>query len=127
MPVPRSAPRKVVRSGLVVGALCGLAASVVLAACGSSDAQNIAAGGTCFSASDCAPGLVCVPVKNSDSRLCSGDLTGLTGNPEDMPDGSMREASVLDSPGFDGPVGDTSTTDTSPADTGPKDTGADSG
>ena len=117
---------KVVRTGLVVGALCGLAASVALvAACGSNDTENVGPGGECFSASDCQPGLICIPQKNSDSRVCSSDLTTVTGNPEDMPDSTMREATLLDSPPFDGPVTDDTGTQDTGADAAPKDSGAD--
>lgn len=41
-----------------------------------SDAALVAAGGECFQAIDCEPGLVCIPAAGGKS-VCSSDLTGI--------------------------------------------------
>jgi hypothetical protein len=87
-----------------------------LAAC-SKDSSAVARGGECYLATDCAPGLVCVPQKDG-RRLCSDDLTGL-GNPP--PEGGAGDAGEAgDAPNNpDAPV--------NPPDTGTQDTGTDTG
>lgn len=55
-----------------LASLAGLACSV--------KAASVGAGAECFSASDCDPGLVCVPQRGG-ARLCSNDVSKITGNP----------------------------------------------
>ena len=85
-----------------------------LSACSSSPAL-VAAGGACFAASDCQPGLVCVPQKNG-ARVCSSDLTQVTGRPPAVADAALPEAgdpdAVTDAPLTDAPPAD-ATPDTS--------------
>ena len=86
-------------------------------ACSSSPAL-VAAGGDCFAASDCQPGLVCVPQKNGP-RVCSSDLSQVTGRPPAAGDAAIAEAgeAATDAPVADAPEQDTSP----PPDAGPKD------
>ena len=92
--------------------------AVLVVACSSSTAL-VAAGGECFAASDCAPGLVCVPLQKDGPRVCSADLSQVTGRPP-------AEAAAPDAGDADAPVSDadpdTSTPDTG-VDTGVKDAG----
>jgi hypothetical protein len=44
------------------------------------DPELVGAGEECFVATDCAPGLVCVPQRGG-SRFCSSDLTQVVGRP----------------------------------------------
>jgi ABC-type Fe3+-hydroxamate transport system substrate-binding protein len=60
------------RSALIV--------AVALAAC-SSPPKLLGAGKTCFQATDCQAGLVCVPQSNQ-TRVCSSDLSSLVRVPE---------------------------------------------
>ena len=92
-----------------------LGASGFALACSSSPAL-VAAGQECFAASDCQPGLVCVPQKNGP-RVCSSDLTQVTGRPPEKRDAAMGEAGEA---GADGPVSD-ATQDTSTPDTAVQD------
>ncbi len=93
-----------------------------LAACGSDD--KVGKGGECSLATDCAPGLICIPQK--DTRVCSDDLSNVAGKPP--PDGGAAEAGEggdadLDQLAPDDrttPM-DTGTPDTSKPDTGPAD------
>jgi hypothetical protein len=87
------------------------------------------AGGECFAATDCADGLVCVPQRDG-SRLCSDDLSQVTGRPP--PEGGAGAAEAggdgpREANPADGPVQDTSMPDTSMPDTSmtPADAGAD--
>jgi hypothetical protein len=82
-----------------------------VAACSKQD-SSAPLGGECYLATDCAPGLVCVPQKNG-SRICSNDLTGLGAAP---PEGGMGDAGEAgDAPTQDGPV---VVPDAEPPDTG---------
>ena len=91
--------------------------AVLALACSSSPAL-VAAGGDCFAASDCQPGLVCVPQKNGP-RVCSSDLTQVTGRPPAEGDAAMAEAGEAATP--DAPVADAPEQETSTPDTGVKD------
>lgn len=100
------------RRAVAVAALLLVPAALALA-CSSSPAL-VAAGGECFAASDCQPGLVCVPQRNGP-RVCSSDLSQITGRPPAGGDAAMTEA------GEDAP------TDAPPADAPPLETGTDAG
>lgn len=58
------------------------------AAC-DADTTRVGAGAECFLATDCEPGLVCVPQSNG-SRICSSDLRGVAGRPP--PEAGPRDA-----------------------------------
>lgn len=86
------------------------------------DPALVAAGGECFAATDCEPGLVCVPQRGG-ARACSSDLSQIVGRPPaeagaadtgggDGPD----EVGSPDAPGQDTSLPDTSMPDTSVAD-----------
>ena len=53
-------------------------ATLLLASACASKANLVSAGGECFLATDCAPGLVCVEQQNKN-RVCSDDLTRVAG------------------------------------------------
>ena len=100
----------------------------VLLAC-SKDNAAIGAGGECFFASECAPGLICVEQRDKGIRICTDDLSGVAGEPP-----GMEEADANDEGGdageTDGPVviPDTGTDQTVSMDTGGGvDTGIDTG
>jgi hypothetical protein len=80
--------------------------------------QLVGAGQACFLATDCEPGLVCVPQENG-GRLCSDDLTRVAG--DTPPEAGPADAATPDAPQNDAP------SDSPPNDTGPQDTGADTG
>jgi len=85
------------------------------AACATKNSPS-AAGQECFAASDCEPGLVCVPQRGG-GRICSNDLTQVTGRPP--AEAGMADAgdAATDAPAADAPVEDTGT-DTGIADAG---------
>ena len=95
-------------------------AVVIPLAC-ASDPEVVGAGGECFAASDCAPGLVCVPQRGG-ARVCSSDLTQVVGRPppeagaEDAEVDARDEGSVPDAEIPDADVPDTNKPDTSIAD-----------
>ena len=70
------------------------------------------AGEECFAASDCEPGLICVP-QRLGARVCSSDLSQVTGRPPaeaGMADAGDATTDVTtDGPSADGPVQDTGT------------------
>jgi hypothetical protein len=77
-----------------------LAVPAVLAlACAPKNSAS-GAGQECFVATDCEPGLVCVP-QRSGARVCSADLSQVTGRPPAEP--NMPEAGDATT---DGPVDD---------------------
>src|SRR3954452_19314600 len=90
---------------------------LAVAAC-TPDTPLVAAGGECFAASDCEPGLVCVPQRGG-ARQCSSDLSMVAGRqpPEggaaDAADGEAGEGGPLDEGGPDTGMPDTSMSDTS--------------
>jgi hypothetical protein len=110
----------------------GAFTTAVISAC-STDPALIGPGGACFLATDCAPGLVCVPQRGGGS-VCSDDLSSVTGDPPDM-GGDMDAAGDADGAN----QGDGTTDGVAPpppppppptdggADTNPPDTGADTG
>jgi hypothetical protein len=81
----------------------------------------VGAGGECFVASDCAPGLVCVPQRGG-ARACSSDLSQVVGRPPgeagtaDAAADGDDEGSAPDAGGQDASVPDTSAPDTSVVD-----------
>ena len=103
---------------MVVGILGGMAG--ILAFACTPDTAPVAAGGECFTASDCAPGLVCVPQRGG-ARQCSDDLTMVVGRPPaeasaaEAGDGPT-EGQATDSAGQDTAIPDTSVPDTSKPD-----------
>ena len=114
----------------------GLAGLLVLAgglasmteACGSSG--NTAAGGTCYLATDCAAGLICIGVTATTSGTCSNNVATVQPDASAVVDGGklpqMDAPPGPDSPttGDTAPPTDSGGTDTKPpADTGPVDTG----
>jgi len=84
------------------------------------ESSAVGPGGECFLASDCQPGLVCVP-QPSGARVCSADLTGFEGNP---PAEAGGDAAVPDDAPADGGQ-DTSVIMDTGADTSIADSGAD--
>ncbi|MDB4946667.1 MAG: hypothetical protein JWP97_6201 [Labilithrix sp.] len=108
------------RSSVVVSAAGVLIAALTLAtgAC-NTGSEQAAAGGTCFTASDCQPGLVCIPQKDG-ARVCSNDLTSVTGKPPPEGDAAAGDAAVFDgnAPSDSAPPVDTGAPDTGAPDTG---------
>ncbi len=101
-----------------------LAVALVPQACSQKDSA-LAKGQPCFLASDCQPGLVCVP-QNDGTRICTDDINGVAGEGprEAGRDGNMPEAGEGgDAPSDGPPPMDTGVQDTG-QDTGPADTGA---
>ena len=115
---------RAVLAGALLAAL-GLSAFVLFACTG--DTPAVAAGGDCFLASDCEPGLVCI-AQPSGVRQCSNDLSKVTGKPppEAGPADASREGEAAADGPVDGPADDTSMPDTSMPDTSVADA-ADSG
>jgi len=121
-----SAPRlrARVRTGIqVLAVLVPLALAVLVPLACANETSLAGAGEECFAATDCLPGLVCVPQRGG-SRLCSSDLTQVAGRPppeagvadaEGGADGPT-EGSVTDGPDPDTSMPDTSMPDTSVAD-----------
>ena len=116
----RAAPGgSLLRAAVVVVPL--FLAVVIPLAC-ASDPEVVGAGGECFAASDCAPGLVCVPQRGG-ARVCSNDLTQVVGRPPpeagaadgEVADG-QDEGSTPDAQFQDANVPDTNKPDTSIAD-----------
>lgn len=107
--------RSLVRVLVVAVPFAGLVA--IMMAC-SVETSRVGAGGECFLASDCEPGLVCVPQRNG-ARICSNDLTEVAGRPP--PEAGARDASEAGDATDEG--GD-ATTD-APVVDAPVDTGAD--
>jgi hypothetical protein len=101
-----------------------LAVAVAPQACSQKD-STVAKGQPCFLASDCDPGLVCVPQDNG-TRICTDDINGIAGDGpmEAGADANMPEAGEGggDAPSDSPPPMD-SGQDTSPMDTGVMDTG----
>lgn len=80
-------------------------------------ASLIGPGEECFAATDCQPGLVCVP-QRSGARVCSNDLTQVEGRPPPEAGADAGEAGEAgEGAAPDGQVPDTSTPDTSKPDT----------
>lgn len=108
-------PRKRFRI-LVVAVPLAAALGLAFSAC-DANTTRVGAGGECFLATDCEPGLVCVPQQNG-SRICSSDLSRVAGRPP--PEAGPRDA---------GEAGDAGE-DATPEDGGPDapaDTGTDTG
>lgn len=70
---------------LALGLTSVLGALVFASAC-TSKASAVGAGGECFLATDCAPGLVCIEQANK-TRICSDDLSRVAGRTP--PDGAV--------------------------------------
>jgi hypothetical protein len=110
-----------VKAAVVLLALIAFPALLALACTASSSA--VGPGQECFAASECEPGLVCVPQRNGGS-VCSNDLSQVTGRPPmepPAPDAGEGGDAPADGPELDAPPQDTGT-DTG-ADTGIKDAG----
>ena len=125
----RAAVPRALRAALLLAPL--VLAVVIPLACATEDGP-VGAGGECFVASDCAPGLVCVPQRGG-ARACSNDLSQVVGRPppeaggdDDASDTGADGPEGGDGMAEDGPVQDTSVPDTSKPDTGVADA-ADSG
>ena len=69
--------RRLTASRALVVLLPILGALAPVIACGTT--ELVAAGGECSLATDCAPGLICAPVKGS--RVCTADLATVAGKP----------------------------------------------
>lgn len=83
--------------------------------------QRVGPGEECFVATDCEPGLVCVPLRNG-ARVCSNDLTEVVGRAP--PDGAVPEDGGADPDDGAAPDEDADVPDTGvPVDAG-SDTGA---
>lgn len=111
-----------------------LATSAILGAClaaCSKDNAAIGAGGECYFATDCAPGLVCVEQRDRGTRICTDDLSGVAGEPPGMGevDASGEGGEAGEAGQTDGPVviPDADPDQNVPPDTGPPDTGVDTG
>jgi len=83
---------------------------------------RVGAGGECFVATDCEPGLVCVPQRNG-ARMCSADLSQVVGRPPAMDSGGGGEAGEADA----SEDGQSPPADSGPGDANVVDTGADAG
>jgi hypothetical protein len=108
-----------VKAARVLAALLAVQAILVVACTPRSSA--VGPGQECFAASECEPGLVCVPQEKGGS-VCSNDLSQITGRPPmeaAAPDAGEAGDAQADGPELDGPVQDTGT-DTG-IDTGIKD------
>jgi hypothetical protein len=74
-----------------------LAAGIVgvgaLAALSCSNSTGVAAGGQCFQAIDCAPGLVCIPM--GSTRVCSSNLTSIETELDAGVDGASGDAGPI--------------------------------
>ena len=103
------------RLGVVIGSIT---AGVVTFACASQPSLS-AAGEQCFAATDCVDGLVCVPQRDG-SRLCSDDLSQVTGRPPPEAGAKMNEAG--DGPSEANPTDGQGGQDTSMPDTSMPDT-----
>ena len=122
-----------VSRALAVALTSALAVLVVGSAC-TAKVTQVGAGGECFLASDCAPGLICIEQANKP-RICSDDLSRVAGRPPAEPgadeDGGDGEGGVPDGSAGDvtQPPPDTGVPDTNqpPPDTGapPQDAGED--
>jgi hypothetical protein len=99
---------------LRVGAILGpfALAIAVPVACASKPSPS-GPGEDCFAASDCQPGLVCVPQK-SGAFVCSSDLTQVAGRPP--PEAGVADSEAGDAPASDAPI-------IPPPDAQPQDTG----
>lgn len=100
---------------VLAAALSGFAvAGLGLLACSSSP-KLVGAGGECFQATDCEPGLICAPQKKGP-RVCSSDLTGVQSTePGPGNDAATDGAADAPAPPGDGAVADVA----SPSDSGP--------
>jgi hypothetical protein len=76
-----------------------IASLLPVVACGK-ESNAVGPGGECFLATDCEPGLVCVPQRDG-TRLCSNDLTRVAGDVPPEAGADAREGG--DAPA-DGPV-----------------------
>ena len=109
----------------------GIVGPIAMGAC--STAALVPAGGECLLATDCEPGLACVP--SNGKRVCSADLSGIAsgfeaGGGDATPTEAGRDA-VGDAPVADvvtkdqnNPPPDTGAPDTGTPDTGAPDTGS---
>lgn len=108
-------PRKRFRI-LLVAVPIAAAFGLAFLAC-NANTTRVGAGAECFLATDCEPGLVCVPQQNG-SRICSSDLSRVAGRPP--PDAGPRDA------GEAGDADEDATVEDSGQDA-PVDTGVDTG
>ena len=104
--------------GVGVAFACG--AVGVLVACGTNNLA--AAGAECTLATDCEPGLVCVPQRDG-KKICSSDLTGVQRpvQPGGGGDASIGEGGEGGASDGALPVDDTGVPDSAIKDTGPPD------
>jgi hypothetical protein len=117
--------------GQVLVLLLPIALGVIILVACAPEPSPVGAGEECFVASDCAPGLVCVPQRGG-SRLCSSDLTQVVGRAppeagaEEVPDtGAADGPAEATVPDDTGTVPDTSVPDTSMPDTSVADAAVD--
>jgi len=108
-------PRKRFRS-LLVAAPFAAALGLAFLAC-DANTTRVGAGAECFLATDCEPGLVCVPQQNG-SRICSSDLSRVAGRPP--PEAGPRDSGEAGDADDDGAVEDG-------GEDAPVDTGVDTG
>ena len=102
------------RAVLAVALAVGMLGAVgTLAFACAPETSPVGPGGECFVASDCEPGLVCVPQRGG-ARQCSSDLSQVVGRPP--PEGGAADTGG-DGPA-DGPPADASGQDTGAPDTG---------
>lgn len=81
--------------------------------------SEVGAGGECFVATDCAPGLVCV-AQRGGARQCTNDLSQVTGRPP--PEAGEPAEAAGDAPDDGTPTPDSGGEDTSMPDTSMPDT-----
>ncbi len=107
-----------VSRSLAAGLTATLAGLLVASAC-APQSSRVGAGGECFLATDCAPGLICIEQADK-TRLCSDDLSRVAGRPASdggaEADGGIDEGGTSD----DGAVPDDGASQ--PPDTGAPDT-----
>lgn len=103
---------------LAAGLTATLLVVVLVASACAPQSSRVGAGGECFLATDCAPGLICIEQADK-TRLCSDDLSRVAGRPASdggaEADGAVGEGGTSD----DGAVADGAS---QPPDTGAPDT-----
>jgi len=119
------------RGTRVAVVLATLVPFVLLALSSCSESKLVGEGSDCLQATDCEPGLACVPLSDG-RRVCRSDLSGAQPTPEI--DSGTRDANSADaSRDADAAVRDVNRPDTNVADTNvpdtqpPIDSGADTG
>lgn len=100
-------------------AMAVAALAALPSACSTSQALA-AAGQACLNATDCQPGLVCLPSGNGSDRVCSNDLSGIQKTESTDSGAVIKEAGAREGGAIEGGSSDAGATpDTSqPVDSG---------